>query len=267
VRRGVRLAVLTGVVALASAAPAVLAADAVTASAPAADAAPIAKAQIDAARPVVEKLFPVGTYRRMMGENMSRMMDSMMGNLMQMPLADLARIGGVSGEKLAEMSPASLAEVSAIVDPHYRDRAKRGMDAIMGGMTDLMDGFEPRVREALTRAYARKFSAGELAELRDFFATPVGGKYAGQSMSIFMDPEIMGEMQALMPEMMQQMPRLAEEAKKATEALPPPRKIADLSKAERKRLAAILGVKEDDLRDQPEAAGSDEEKNEEGTQQ
>ncbi len=86
-------------------------------------------------------------------------------------------------------------------------------------------------------------------------------------MSIFMDPEIMGEMQALMPEMMQQMPKLAEQAKKATDALPPPRRIADLSKAERKRLAAILGVKEDDLKDRPYAAGSDDEKNEEGTQQ
>ncbi len=169
-RRAFRLAVLAGAAVLACTAPAVQAADAVTAPA-APVVAPIVKAQIDVARPVVDKLFPVGTYRRMMGENMSRMMDSMMGSLMQMPLAEIARIGGVSSEKLAKMTPASLAEVSTIVDPHYRERAKLGMDTIMGGMTDLMDGFEPRVRDALTRAYARRFTAGELAELGSFFGT------------------------------------------------------------------------------------------------
>lgn len=263
--RGVRLCALVGASLLACAAPAAVAAEGKAAAG--ASAAPIAPAQIDAARPVVEKLFPVGTYRRMMGESLSRVMDGMMDGLMKMPVADLARIGGVPAEKLAGMDAASLEEVSAIVDPNYRERTKQGMDAMMAGMTDLMDGFEPRMREALTRAYARKFTSGELAELGAFFATPAGGKYAAHSMSIFMDPEIMGEMQALMPEMMRQMPELAQRAQQATALLPPPRKLADLSKAERKRLAAILGVSEDDLKDRPAPAWPGEENSEEGTEQ
>jgi len=265
VSRAVRLCALVGASLLACAAPAALAAEGKVAAD--ASAAPIAPARIDAARPVVEKLFPVGTYRRMMGESLSRVMDGMMDGFMKMPVADLARIGGVPAERLAGMDAASLEEVSSIVDPNYRERTKRGMDAMMAGMTDLMDGFEPRVREALIRAYARKFSPGELAELGAFFATPAGGKYAAHSMSIFMDPEILGEMQALMPEMMKQMPELAQRAQQATASLPPPRKLSDLSKAERKRLAAILGVSEDDLKDRPAPAWPGEENSEEGTEQ
>ena len=263
------LRALAGVTLLACAAPSALAAETGSPAKSAAPATPvqIAPAQIDAARPVVDKLFPVGTYRRMMGENMSRIMDGMMDGLLKMPLADLARIGGVPAEKLSGMDPASLEEVSAILDPNYRERTKRGMDAMMGGMTDLMDGFEPRVREALVRAYARKFTPAELAELGAFFGTPTGGKYAANAMSIFMDPEIMGEMQALMPEMMRQMPELARRAEKATASLPPPRRLSDLSKAERKRLAAILGVQEGELKDRPAPAWPGEENSEEETEQ
>lgn len=71
-------------------------------------AAPVAHAQsvpdaarVTAARPVVDKIFPVGTYRRMMDGTLPKMMDSMMDGVMKMPIAQLARIGGVPEEKLA----------------------------------------------------------------------------------------------------------------------------------------------------------------------
>ncbi|WP_336967749.1 DUF2059 domain-containing protein [Sphingobium aromaticiconvertens] len=206
-------------------------------------------ARVAAARPVVDKLFPVGTYRRMMGGTMSKMMDSMIGGVMKMPIAQIARISGVPADKLTGMSEASLEEVSTIVDPHFRERTKLGMDAMMGGMTDLMDGFEPNVRGALTRAYARKFDVRQLGEINAFFATPTGNRFASDYMSMMMDPDIMSEMQALMPEMMKKIPDMAEKAKKATESLPPPRKASDLSDAEKTKLAQLLGIKSSDLKD------------------
>lgn len=215
-----------------------------TAPAPAPDAARIA-----AARPVVDKIFPAGTYRRMMDGSLSRMMDSMMDGVMKMPVAQLARIGGVQQDRLAGLNEASMEQISAILDPNFRRRTKLGMDAMMAAMVDLMDGFEPKVRDALTRAYARKFDGRQLAELGAFFRTPTGDLYARQSMMMFMDPEIMGEMQALMPEMMKRMPEMAAKAEAATKSLPPPRKIADLSAQERDRLARLLGVKPSDLKD------------------
>ncbi|EZP73658.1 putative uncharacterized protein precursor [Sphingomonas paucimobilis] len=219
--------------------------------APAAD-----PARVAAARPVVDKIFPAGTYRRMMDGTMSKMMDSMMDGVMKMPIAQLARIGGVPQDRLASLDETSMEQISAIVDPNFRQRTKLGMDAMMASMADMMDGFEPKVRDALTRAYARKFDGRQLSELAAFFNTPTGGLYARESMMMFMDPEIMGEMQALMPEMMQKMPDMAARAEAAAKSLPPPRKIADLSPDERGKLAKLLGVKASDLTDQP--ATSDE---------
>jgi hypothetical protein len=213
-------------------------------------------ARVAAAQPVVDKIFPVGTYRRMMEGTLSKMMDSMMDGVMKMPIAQLARIGGVPQEKLAGLNQSSMEQVSAIVDPHFRERTTLGMNAMMASMTEMMDGFEPKVRDALTRAYARKFDGRQLAELAAFFRTPTGDLYARQSMMMFMDPEIMSEMQALMPEMMKKMPEMAAKAEEATKKLPPPRKIADLSPEERGKLAKLLGVKASDLKDN--AATSDE---------
>lgn len=226
-------------------------------------AAPVAHAQgapdaarVTAARPVVDKIFPVGTYRRMMEGTMSKMMDSMMDGVMKMPIGQFARIGGVPEEKLAALDESSMEQISAIVDPHFRERTKLGMDAMMGSMADMMDGFEPKVRDALTRAYARKFDGKQLGELAAFFKTPTGDLYARESMMMFMDQEIMGEMQALMPEMMKKMPEMAAKAEAATKRLPPPRKVAELSQEERGKLAKLLGVKASDLKDG--AATSDE---------
>ena len=213
-------------------------------------------ARVAAAQPVVDKIFPVGTYRRMMEGTLSKMMDSMMDGVMKMPIAQLARIGGVPEEKLAGLNQSSMEQISAIVDPHFRERTTLGMNAMMASMTEMMDGFEPKVRDALTRAYARKFDGRQLAELAAFFRTPTGDLYARQSMMMFMDPEIMSEMQALMPEMMKKMPEMAAKAEEATKKLPPPRKIADLSQEERGNLAKLLGVKASDLKDN--AATSDE---------
>lgn len=206
-------------------------------------------ARVAAARPVVEKLFPVGTYRRMMDGTMSKMMDSMIGGMMKMPIAQIARISGVPADRLSSMNETSLEQVSAIIDPHFRERTKLGMDAMMGSMTDLMDGFEPNVRSALTRAFARKFDVRQLGEINAFFTTPTGNRLASDYMSMMMDRDIMNEMQALMPQMIKKLPDMAEKAKKASESLPPPRKASDLSDAEKTRLAQLLGIKTSDLKD------------------
>jgi hypothetical protein len=216
---------------------------------------PADPARVSAARPVVDKLFPVGTYRRMMGGTMSKMMDSMVGGMMKMPIAEIVRISGVPANQLSAMNEASLEEISVIVDPHFRERMKLSMDAMMSSMADLMDGFEPNVRNALTRAYARKFDTRQLGEINAFFATPTGDSFASDYMSMMMDPDIISEMQALMPQMVKAIPDMAAKAKKATESLPPPRKINDLSQAEKNKLAQLLGIKTSDLKDNTPLAG------------
>lgn len=223
------------------------------APAPAPAAAPIAPAQLEAARAVVARVFPAGTYKRMMGETMDKLMGTMMDGVLDMPVGEIARLGGLEPEKVAEMDKTSIAEIMAIYDPHFRERTQVGMRAMMDSMAGLMTEMEPRFQAGLTRAYARKFSAAQLADLDRFFATPTGSVYAAESMLLYMDPEVMGEMQTMMPEMMKKMPDFMKAMKDATAHLPAPRKSSELSKAEREKLAALLGVKEKDLRDREDA--------------
>jgi hypothetical protein len=213
------------------------------------DKAPIPAAQLDAATVVVAKVFPVGTYRRMMGETMDKMLGGIMDSVMDMPMADLVGMAGIAPEKVEAMDKTSIAEVMAIYDPHFRERSQVGMRAMMTSMTGVMDQMEPRFRAGLARAYARKFSAAQLADLGRFFDTPTGSAYAAESMLLYMDPEVMGEMKTMMPELMNKMPDMMKAMKDATAHLPPARKTSELTDAERAKLAALMGVKEEDLRD------------------
>lgn len=215
-------------------------------------------AQLAAARPVVEKLFPAGTYRRIMGQSMGKMMGGMLDGMMAMPVKDLARIGGLSEEKVRGLGPATMQQAMAILDPNFRERTTRGMQVMMAGIADLMDSFEPTVRDALTRAYARHFTAAQLAEMDRFFSTPTGTAFAAQSMAMSGDPEVIGAMRALMPEMMKKMPEMASRVQQASQALPPPRRLRDLSKDEREKLARLLGVSPKDLTDRSGGADNQE---------
>lgn len=111
-----------------------------------------------------------------------------------------------------------------------------------------MSTYEPNVRDALSRAYARKFSASQLGELRAFFNTPTGSLYASESIAMYMDPEMMGAMQSVMPDMVKKMPEFVGIMTKATESLPKARNVNDLSDAELKELSRLLGVPERELK-------------------
>lgn len=218
----------------------------------------IEPARAAAAARVAKRLLPEGTYQRMMGTTLDKLIEPMMDSMLDMPMSLIARMGGLDEEQAAALDQAKISEIMAIYDPHFRERTQRGMRAMMDSMTGLMTQMEPRVRNGLGRAYARKFSTAQLEELDRFFATPTGSLYASESMMMFVDPELMTEMQALMPEMMKRMPDFVKAAEAATADLPKPRKISDLSPAERDKLARLLGVKPADLRE-PDKAPSDEE--------
>lgn len=216
----------------------------------AADAPPpvaIDAARLAAARTTVDFVFPAGTYARVMNSSMDAIIGNMMDSVGKMPLRDLAAIGGLPEQSVATLGDGTLKEIMAIYDPHYQERMQVTTKAMMAEMGKLMTQFEPGIRDGLARAYAKRFTVAQLRDLNAFFATPTGKDYAADSMVIFMDPEVMAKMTAMMPEMMKQMPAIAAKLKDASAALPPPRKAEDLTPDERKRLAALLGVSEDSL--------------------
>ena len=217
-------------------------------SAPAADAVEaVDPARLETARITVEHVFPPGTYARLMDKSLDLVTGSIMDSLTAMPVRELAALGGMSEDQLSELGEGTMEEIMAIHDPVYRERMERSMRVMMGEMGVLMGQFEPEIREGLSRAYARRFTADELDELNRFFATPTGGAYARDSMMLFMDPEIMESMQAFMPEVMKQMPAIIEKTEAATADLPPTRKYEDLTDEDRAKLAALLGIPKESL--------------------
>ena len=232
-----RLALLASA-ALMIAAPAVAQAPPAPAPAP----TPVEPAQLAAAQTVAAKLLPAGTYRAMMDGTLTQMMSGMTDQMMDLPLRDIMGMTGQSEEDIKKLGPATLKQVMAIVDPAFQQRTKILMDTMMPEIVDLMETMEPQVRDGLAEAYARRFTVAQLGELNRFFETPTGAQYAGQSMLVYTDPAVMSRMQAMTPELMKAMPAIIEKVKAASATLPPARTKEELSKAEKKQLAALLGT-------------------------
>jgi hypothetical protein len=210
-------------------------------------------ARLALAEQTVDYVFPAGTYARMMGETMDKMMDVILNSTMGMPLKDFT---SVTGGETSEVGKGSLAEMMEIYDPAYKVRMGLSTRTMMTEMGALMTRFEPDIRSGLASAYAKRFDAAQLDELNRFFATPTGKAYAADSYIIMMSPDVMEKMQALMPQVMRSMPAIIEKVKIATEKLPKARTYADLSDAEKSKLATILGMSQKEL-DEKEAAKAD----------
>jgi hypothetical protein len=216
---------------------------------PAISPAPLDPAALAEARLVVVKLVPPGTYKKIMSSAMAPMMDSMSDNLKAMPLRQLAEMGGLDAGQAAALDKVNIEQVMAIYDPHWQERTTLTMHAMFDAMGDFFTTLEPELREAMAKAYAHNFTLDDLRDLDRYFATPTGAKFADRYMSIMTDPAMMDEMKAMMPKMMAEMPKFIAAAQKATASLPPPRKLENLTPAEKAKLAKALGVDETRLHD------------------
>lgn len=181
----------------------------------------ISKSHEAAAARVVDKLWPLGTYRRMMDGTMSKMMDSMMESMFGMKAPDIVSPEGKDAVR-KETGDKTLAQLAEERDPHFRERTKIFMDVMTREMVPLMETIEPSVRESLARVYARDYSEAQLAEIDAFLATPTGKLFGSKWMMSFVDPEMVNNMSKIAPTMMQAMPEIMKKVEAATAHLPPP---------------------------------------------
>lgn len=211
--------------------------------------AAIDPARLAAARRVAARLLPPGIYKQLMSSSMDAIMGSVGGAMKAMPLGQIAQIGGMKVADAQKLDKIDLAQIMEIYDPHWEERQQLTMHAMFGAMGEFFTTMEPELREGMARAYANRFSLAELTELDRYFGTPTGAKYAATATTIMTDPAVTNTMKDLMPKMMQQMPRFMEAATKASAALPPPRRLEDLSPADKARLAKAMGTEERKLHD------------------
>ena len=211
-----------------------------TPTAPKAISAPVTPSP--AALEIAAKLFPDGTYRKMLGPSMTQMMSGMSENVAAMPLGPFLKAAGLPESDVAKIDKTSLGEIMAIVDPNYKERMRRMMDGMFAAMIPVMEKLEPDLRAGLAESLQSRFSTAQLADLRTFFATPTGGIYASEQMLLFMDPAVMGRMQAAMPKLMETMPAVIAQVAKSDAELPKQKSYEDLTPEDRAKLSKLLGV-------------------------
>ena len=199
---------------------------------PAPAAAQVDPARLALARTTVNYVWPLGTYQRMMGTAMDQMMNSVMGGMFDMKIGDMVPADKEMSEEDKKLAQTTMREAIAKKDPHFEERMRITNKVMMTEMGTIFGKVEPAVREGLANAYAKKFDQQQLTDLNTFFATPTGRAYAAESVTLFMDPELMKAIAGAMPELVKGMPAIMEKVKKATAHLPEPPKSKDSDEGE-----------------------------------
>lgn len=175
-------------------------------------------ARLTLARTSTDAMWPNGAYGKMMTGFVSGIFDRMM----ELKTSDLAALSNKPQKSQATSKDVSLHEQIAGKDPYFDRRMAAMRDAVDEEMGKISAIIDPRMREGLARAMARRFDARQLGEINLFFASPTGKAFAGQYMQLWIDPDTMRSIFSSMPEMMKLMPELTQKLKAAGDKFPKP---------------------------------------------
>ncbi|VVT04423.1 DUF2059 domain-containing protein [Erythrobacter sp. EC-HK427] len=138
-----------------------------------------------------------------------------------------------------ELEPRKAEMALAIIDPVYREREVALNRASFEATRTRMAALEPLMREALAEVYAIYYDEAQLRDIAAFFATPTGGLFARQQLEVASNGRLSTRIfaspiywEATMASYM---------AADPAENFPERRHFADLTAAERERLAALTG--------------------------
>jgi hypothetical protein len=174
--------------------------------------------RLAAAERVVDRLWPIGTYRRILASTMPT--DD---GVAEATSSDILDWEPSSNSKEARRAQHEARTGRPLLHQSEEDeaaaRAAANMAELNASIAGLFDQVEPRIREALALVYARRYTLSELNELDAFFSTPTGSRYAADSLTLMNDPEMMAVMASLMDETVATVaPRAADAAAEAAAA-------------------------------------------------
>ncbi|TMJ16543.1 MAG: DUF2059 domain-containing protein [Alphaproteobacteria bacterium] len=179
--------------------------------------------RLAAAKITVDRVWPLGTYERMMRGTFDQVMDATFASMMDLKMEDMLPAGTDLGKADPELLHATMREAMAKYDPHFQERTRITYKVMMDEMIPIMNRMEPDVRETLARVYARRFTVEQLGDLNRFFDSPTGRAYASEAMLIMTDPEMARTMAGMAPELMKSMPSIMKKVQTATAHLPLPK--------------------------------------------
>ena len=173
-------------------------------------------ARLVLARTTVETLWPNGTYGRMTDQFMGGIYD----RIMAMRLSDFDKAAAKKGMPGPDLT---LHESMVKDDPSFDRRVTIIRRVITDEMKSLSAIVEPRLRDGLARAAARRFDARQLTDINAFFATDSGRALGSNLMTIWMDPDTIRGMVQSMPDLIAEMPQFVARIEQETASLPKPR--------------------------------------------
>lgn len=146
--------------------------------------ADIDPARLSAARLLIEQIMP--------REQTDKMMDSVTQSIaatMRQAFSQNAMM-----ESLREQDPKAAAAIDGMIERQQRKSIQ------------LVKASMPAMKEAMARAYARRFTLPQMADLTAFFATPSGQAYLLQAPTIMSDPDVSAWLSGLMRDAMARIP-------------------------------------------------------------
>jgi hypothetical protein len=133
------------------------------------------------------------------------------------------------------VTSASLREELARDDPHFEERMKIMRKIVGEELIKISALMEPKLREGLARSIARRLDEKQLKDVNAFLATDSGRAFAGQSMRMWVDPDVMRSMMQSMPHIVMAMPGAMIRPEAETAHLPKPKKKEEAKKAAAKK--------------------------------
>jgi hypothetical protein len=156
---------------------------------------------------------------------------------------------GVESDEIEKLDDKSKEAIADMFDPHRKDREDQITRIIKPLISEALADVERPMQGGLAKAYARKFSAGQLTDLNSFLATPTGRAYANDWMALQADPEVMLAVVKAMPPLVNKFIDRAPTIEADMKDLPKDRELGDLNEAELKKLARLMKVKVKVLKD------------------
>ena len=172
-------------------------------------------ARLAMARQASMTMFPKGAFGRAMTGFVNRTVD----HVLDMSEADFAGLlpppKDKKGAKNAKPKPPSTEPLRLMLakkEPNF-DAKLAAMRAFVGTMAvKFGDVAEPKFREGMSRALARKFDSRQLGEIQAFLATPTGAAYGREMVGLWFEPDVMRGSFEMLPEMIKIMPSLSKDA-------------------------------------------------------
>lgn len=192
---------------------------------------------------VAAKLMPPGTFRQTIGAPLNLSAAALTHQILMTPVATITyEIGAEAPSVGPDGLPVAKSKILEILDPHSRKRSEAIYAVVVRVAGDAAHREEPKVREAIARAYGQRLSLPELRDVDRFLGTRSGAAYARIAISIRDDLGVYAAIQATDRAVLGSMPEMLKLIAAKTSDLPAPKTAAQLTDAERRNIAALMGV-------------------------